>query len=208
MHPERSPRGQTSLNQILLFVLPFVVGIIDCFVQRFRLHSVDCLPEHGKDFHYVIYRVTHGYLFRLVLIQIVRPMWLGSLRTRSRGIASPNHLLTNPFPVSRGKPLVRHTCGICRSLSCQIKLRVFKGLFKACLVAVVCCKPCADKFCFKGAAVHLPQGKSFVLCHLLVDFIPHHSTSSSWIRKLKASCRSSFHTPSNHTPWSSGAPCT
>ena len=129
-------------------------------------------------------------------------MWLGSLRIRSRGTHAPNHLLTNPSLVSRGKPPARHTCGTCRSLSCQIKLCVFEGLFKACLVAHVCCKPCADEFRLKGAAVYLSQGESFVLCHT------QYAISSSCILKLYVSCKSSFHTLSNHTPWSSGAPMT
>ena len=52
------PDGQTSINQILLFIC-----IVDCFVQRFCLCPIDCLVEEFKDFHYVIYRVLHVVCF-------------------------------------------------------------------------------------------------------------------------------------------------
>ena len=91
----------------------------------------------------------------------------------------------------------------------EVEHGVLEGFLQSLLVRAVCLEPRLDERTFEATAVGLSEGKSFVLCHVFNELVtPHHSISSSWIRKLCVSCSSSFHTLSNHTPWSSGAPIT
>ena len=118
LHPERRPPyGQTSINQILLFVLPLVVGFLYGSVDGLCLCPVDRLPLHTGQLDDYFDDVIHGYLFRLVSIQSLRPMWLGSLRTHSRALSGRIRCGCSPPLVSRGRFLVRHTCGTCRNRS-------------------------------------------------------------------------------------------
>ena len=100
-----------------------------------------------------------------------------------------------------------------------------KASFESGLVHHVCLEPRADERGFEATAVGLSEGESFVLCHALDVFCtPSFQMSLMFICLLvlsppldffvvdaEAHCSLvslSFHTLSNHTPWSSGAPCT
>ncbi len=130
------------------------------------------------------------------------------LLAHSRRVQDRLLIETNPRSCISALQAIARVCMCCHRTdervfcSCQIKLCILEGLFKAGLVAVVSDVPCVDEPVLKAPAVLLSQFKSFVLCHC------RKLISSSWIRKLVASWSLSFHTLSNHTPWSSGSPIT
>ena len=116
------PVVKLQLTNVFAFVevkrfacLVLVVPLLDGSVEDLCLCPVDSLTLHAGQLDNYFDDVIHDYLFRLVLIQIVRPMWLGSPRIRSRALSGRIRCgYTLPL-VSRGRPLVRHTCGTCRS---------------------------------------------------------------------------------------------
>jgi hypothetical protein len=100
--------------------LVLVVPLLDGSVEDLCLCPVDSLSLHTGQLDNYFDDVIHDCVFLLVLVQSLLPMWLGSLRTHSRALSGRIHGGCTPPLVSRGKPLVRHTCGTYRNLSCCV----------------------------------------------------------------------------------------